>query len=104
MESYHVVSFLEYNEHKRRIILVLLTGWLIMVRRAHIWSIGPVSTTLPMSAKTKIVIFYCLSNAFDLISGSKFGKDTHREKGIRNQITLNDAFHAGNQFLGRNSP
>ena len=26
-------------------------------------------------SKTKIVVFYSLSNAFDLISGSKFGED-----------------------------
>ena len=28
-------------------------------------------------SKTKIVVFYSLSNAFDLISGSKFGEDIY---------------------------
>ena len=28
-------------------------------------------------SKTKIVVFYSLSNAFDLISGSKFGDDIY---------------------------
>jgi hypothetical protein len=47
----------------------------------------PASTTPNMDApdnyqttydsKTKIVIFYSLSNAFDLISGSKLGDDIY---------------------------
>ena len=64
-------------------------GCLVMVRRVHIWSSGCRPCRYPLRykygppdhyqttyvSKTKIVVFYSLSNAFDLISGSKFGED-----------------------------